>query len=198
MKKDNEKTGNEIKNVSGCIRQKLSGFDIVSIEYSRKQQIRFRPIVIIYKPVKKWHSTIDCSFSTNLATAYRAEWSTEETLSHARAYHCYYCSSYYIQKARYQKHMEKCSEMYWVVYNFTNQNILSFDNNIGNKGDLPLIAYKEIEITAPAKNFLIPEQNKRFIVSYTLIFAFNPKLNINCVIVQKSFGHFLLKLATVD
>ena len=52
MKKDNEKTGNEIKNVSVCIRQKLSGFDIVSIEYSGKQQIKFIPIVIIYKPVK--------------------------------------------------------------------------------------------------------------------------------------------------
>ena len=76
--------------------------------------------------------------------------------------------------------------MYWVVYTFTNQYLLSFDNNIVNKGDLLLIAYKEIETTAPAKNFLIPEQNKRFIVSYTLIFAFNPKLNINCVIVQKS------------
>ena len=88
--------------------------------------------------------------------------------------------------------------MYWVVYTFTKQNLLNFDNHIGNKGDLHLIAYKDIETTAPAKNFLIPEQNEKFIFSYTLIFAFNPKLNINCVIVQKSFGHFLLKLATVD
>ena len=88
--------------------------------------------------------------------------------------------------------------MYWVVYTFTKQNLLNFDNHIGNKGDLQLIAYKDIETTAPAKNFLIPEQNEKFIVSNTLIFAFSPKLNINCIIVQKSFGHFLLKLATVD
>ena len=74
--------------------------------------------------------------------------------------------------------------MYWVVYTFTKQNLLNFDNHIGNKGDLHLIAYKDIETTAPAKNFIIPEQNEKFIVSYTLIFAFNPKLNINCIIVH--------------
>ena len=56
----------------------------------------------------------------------------------------------------------------------------------------------DFETTAPAENFLTPEQNKMFVVSYTLIFAFHPKLNLNRVIVQRSFGHSLLKLATVD
>ena len=56
----------------------------------------------------------------------------------------------------------------------------------------------DFEIAASAKNFLTPEQNKMFVFSYTLIFAFHPKLNLNRVIVQRSFGHSLLKLATVD
>ena len=56
----------------------------------------------------------------------------------------------------------------------------------------------DFEIAASAKNFLTPEQNKMFVISYTLIFAFHPKLNLNRVIVQRSFGHSLLKLATVD
>ena len=37
-----------------------------------------------------------------------------------------------------------------------------------------------------------------FVVSYTLIFAFHPTLNLNRVIVQRSFGHSLLKLRMVD
>ena len=37
-----------------------------------------------------------------------------------------------------------------------------------------------------------------FVVSYTLIFAFYPKLNLNRVVVQRRFGHPLLKLATID
>ena len=84
------------------------------------------------------------------------------------------------------------------MYNFTYQNLVSFEGNIGNKGNLALVAYMDFETTAPAENFLTPEQNKMFVVSYTLIFAFHPKLNLNRVIVQRRFGHSLLKVATVD
>ena len=127
--------------------------------------------------MKKWTDIIDCYFSIDLASAYRPEWSTGKSLRHARAYQCYYCSSYYIQKARYQKYIEKCSGIPGVVYNFTNQNPVSFEGKIGNKGNLPLVAYMDFETTAPAEIFLTPEQKKIFVVSYTLIFAFHPKLN---------------------
>ena len=96
------------------------GFDIIGIEYGRRQQTKFLLIDIIYKPVKKWNDIIDCYFSTDLASAYRADWCTGKSLRHARAYQCYYCGSYYIQKARCQKHIEKCSGIAGVVYNFTN------------------------------------------------------------------------------
>ena len=101
-----------------------------------------------------------------------------------------------IQKARYQKHIQKYLGTPGVVYNFTKQNLVNFEDNIGNKGDLPQ-AYMNFETAVPAENFLTPEQNKMF-VSYTLIFAFHPKLYLNRIIVEKSFGHSLLKLAMVD
>ena len=66
---------------------------------------------------------------------------------------------------------------------------MSFEDNIGNKGDLPLIPYIDFETTA--ENFLTPEQNKMFVVSYTLIFAFHPKLNLNVEL--KFASNFLLK-----
>ena len=94
---------------------------------------------------------IDSYFSTDLATAYRAEWCTGKRLSHAKAYHCCYCSSYYIQKAKNQKHIEKCLGVPGVVYNFTNQNLVSFEDNIGNKVDLPLVAYMDFETTVPVE-----------------------------------------------
>ena len=75
---------------------------------------------------------------------------------------------------------------------------MSFEDNIGNMGDLPLVAYINFETTAPAENFLTPGQKKMFVVSYTLIFDFHPKLNLNRVIVQRRFDHSLSKLATVD
>ena len=90
---------------------------------------------------------IDSYFSTDLATVYRAEWCTGKRLRHAKAYHCCYCSSYHIQKARNQKHIEKCLGVPGVVYNFTNQNLVSFEGNICNKVDLPLVAYMDFETT---------------------------------------------------
>ena len=96
------------------------------------------------------------------------------------------------------KNIGKCLGIPGVVYNFTNQNIVSFEDNIGSKGDLPLVAYMNFETIAPVDNFLTPEQNKMFVVSYTLIFAFHPTLNLNRVIVQRSFGYSLLKLRTED
>ena len=75
---------------------------------------------------------------------------------------------------------------------------MSFEDNIGNKENLPLVAYMDFETTASADSFLTPEQNKTFVVSYMLMSAFHPKLNLNLVIIQRSFGQSLLKLATVD
>ena len=66
---------------------------------------------------------------------------------------------------------------------------MSFEDNIGNKGDLPLIPYIDFETNA--ENFLTPEQNKMFVVSFTLIFAFHPKLNLHVEL--KFASNFLLK-----
>ena len=46
MKKDIEKQEMK-KDVSSCITQKFRGFDFVSIEYGRKQRIKFRSIDIM-------------------------------------------------------------------------------------------------------------------------------------------------------
>ena len=74
---------------------------------------------------------------------------------------------------------------------------MSFEDNIGNKGDLLLVAYMDFETTAPAENFLTPERNKMVVVSFMVISAFHPKLNLNRVIIQRRFAHSLLNLATV-
>ena len=75
---------------------------------------------------------------------------------------------------------------------------MSFEDNIGNKGDLPLVTHMDFETTATADNYLNPEPRNMFVTSYTLIFAFHPKLNLKRVVEQRSFGHPLSKLATID
>ena len=57
------------------------------------------------------------------------------------------------------------------------------------KGDIPLTAYIDFETTAPTDEFLESESTKIFVVSYVIIFAFHPELNINRVIIERRFGH---------
>ena len=57
MKNDSKKQEMRKKKFS-CIKQKFRGFDTGSIEYDRKNGIKFRPIDIKHKPVQKWHGII--------------------------------------------------------------------------------------------------------------------------------------------
>ena len=75
---------------------------------------------------------------------------------------------------------------------------MSFEDNIGYKGDLPLVAYKDYEATAPTDSCFNPEQKRIFVVSYVIVFAFYPKINLDSVVVQRSFGHSYKKSTTID
>ena len=87
--------------------------------------------------------------------------------------------------------MEHCSGVPGIVYNFDNQNLVTFEDNLGYKGDLPEVAYIDFETTAPTDSCFDSEQKKMFVVSYIIILAFHPKLKMNRVTIQHSFGHSL-------
>ena len=55
----------------------------------------------------------------------------------------------------------------------------------------------DFETTALTNNCFNPEQKKMFVVSYTIVFAFHSKLNLNRVVLQTSFGHSYKKLTTI-
>ena len=80
----------------------------------------------------------------------------------------------------------------------TIKNHLTFEDNLGYKGDLPKVAYTDFETTAPTDNCFDPEQKSMFIVSHVIIVAFHPKLKMARVIIQCSFGYSLEKLTTID
>ena len=79
----------------------------------------------------------------------------------------------------------------------TKENLVTFENNIIYKGDLPLVVCMDFEI-ALTNNYFNPKQNKMFVVSYAIVFAFRLKLNLDCVVVERSFEHSLKKLTTID
>ena len=91
-----------------------------------------------------------------------------------------------------------CSRRPGVVYNFNNQNLISYQDNFHAKGDVPFVIYFDFETTAPTDNCLDPEQKKRFVVSYVMIVAFHPELKLDCIIIQRSFAHSIEQLTSLD
>ena len=58
--------------------------------------------------------------------------------------------------------------------------------------------YFDLETTAPTDNCYDPEQKEMVVVSYIIIVAFHPALNMKKIICERSYGHNLQKLNTID
>ena len=61
-----------------------------------------------------------------------------------------------------------------------------------------MVAYINFETTAPTDDCLDPEKSKMFAVSYVIILAFHPDLDIDHVIIEHIFGHSRDKLTSLN
>lgn len=61
-----------------------------------------------------------------------------------------------------------------IVSKFENQNIVYFEQNFENMGDLSFAAYLDFEITAGEASQKHLEDKKMYPISYSLIFGFYP------------------------
>ena len=76
--------------------------------------------------------------------------------------------------------------------------MLTFEENLKFKRDVPLTIYIDFKTTAPTDDCLDPKTRKMNAVSYVIIFAFHPELEMKRIIIERSFGHSLQKLTTID
>ena len=65
-----------VRQLSGCLIDKYSGFTVISIEFKKKKQRKiFKPIDIIYKPTKPIEIEPLCYFSDAISKAYSSLYS---------------------------------------------------------------------------------------------------------------------------
>ena len=145
---------------------------INKLELDRKLRQKMSPIDIIYKPVKKQTENIECFLSKRTNIAYRTTFNENEKIRHGTAFQCYFCSNYYGRKDKFDRQIENCTGRPGNVYNFNTQNLLTFEENLKFKHDIPLAAYIDFETTAPTDDCLDPENKKMTAVFYVIIFAF--------------------------
>ena len=175
-----------------------SGFRLISIEHEKKQRKLFKPIDVINKPTKSIEIEPLYFFSEDISKAYSSPYSKGKK-GITRAHKCYqyhYCNKLFIQEIRQKRHIENCSGRIGVVYNFNNQNLISYKDNVHAKGDVPFVVYFDFETTAPTNDCLDPEQKKMCVVSYVMIVAFNPELNLDRIITQRSFAYSFEQLTS--
>ena len=110
---------------------------------------------------------------------FRLSFSEGSKIRHGTAWQCYFCSNYYGRKDTFDCHVENCRGRPDYVYNFNTQSLLTFEENLKYKGDIPLVAYIDFETTAPTDDCLDPENRRMFTVLHVIIFAFHPDLDIN-------------------
>ena len=70
----------------------------------------------------------------------------------SRGFQCFYCSIFYVDKGKYEKHIKSCSELPGILYTLDTWNLVAFENNFKCKGDLPFVAYCDFETTTSSKS----------------------------------------------
>ena len=199
--KKNSEQKRIVNEVSSCVIERFNGFTLVRLEFDNEIRRDFTPVDLIYKPVKKENEILNCFFTDKLHLAFRASYNetTEwKTLKHSCAFQCYFCSTFWTRKTKLERHIKHCTGKPGFIYNFQTRNLLTFEENLQFKRDVPLTAYIDFETTAPTDDYLDPECNKMNVVSYVIILAFHPNLNLPRIIIERSFGHSLERLSQID
>ena len=192
-----EKT-DTIKSLSTSLMIKFNGFNELCPYLETKQKKDLKPIDIIYEPVGSQNAVIKCVFSKDIRFAYMGKIPKSDIFIANRPYQCYYCSTFFERKGPFERHIKNCSGKPGIVYNFNIQNIVSFEDNLKYIGDVPFSVYADFETTTPNADFTSPENNTMFAVSYALLFAWHPKLNLPRQCVLRGFNHSLDQLADVS
>ena len=132
---------------------------------------------------------------TDFSKSYRNSCGDNEKISHGFAFECYYCGKFFARADKQKRNIESCSGVPGTIHDFNNKNLITFEES---KGDLPFALYFDFKTTAPTDNYFDPEQTKIYVVSYTLIVSFHPKLKIPKIIVERSYAHPLKELTTIS
>ena len=75
---------------------------------------------------------------------------------------------------------------------------MTFEGNLKYRGDVPVCVYADFETTAPTDDYLNPENKAMKAVSYSLIFAWHPKLSLPRQMVARGYNHSLDELSNMS
>ena len=92
----------------------------MAVEQEKKNRKKFRPVDIIYKPIKKNDELINCYFSEKFNFGFHGKFTegSDTKIKYCSAWQCYFCSNFYGRKDKFERHIENCTGQPGIVYNF--------------------------------------------------------------------------------
>ena len=145
----------------------------------------FEQIDIVYDPVEGPDQNIECCYTSKIYFAYRLKYSKgAKGIDTLHAFECYACHKFHSTKKIFEKHLSVCSQTVGIAYRFDNKSLISFEDNYRFLEDLPFVVYLDFETTARNDIF---RDKKIYVISYCLIFAFHPRLDIDRILIYRSF-----------
>ena len=177
------------RNLSACVLKKFNGYKTIRNNLSRKGNIGFQSIDIVYEPSFDKDTPVVCYFSPKIYLAYKSYISCfekgQERVKNRTVRQCHYCQNFFAKSHdQMQKHLSICAAKEGITYSFDNSQILDYQDNYKYIGDLPFVVYFDFETTTGDAVFFY---SKMFFVSNCMIFSFNKAVNFDKTVIFRSF-----------
>lgn len=154
----------------------------------KEKKTKFEPLHIVYGPVLD-ESSINCFFTNDLHLPFRSyvgkKFKGEYKLQHPTTRQCHYCENYFASsKNEFVKHVKRCYSIEGIIYSFDYDKIISFQDNFGHLEDILFPVYFDFETSTGDNAF---QDQKVLLISYYQIYAFHPALNLDKIVISRSF-----------
>ena len=98
---------------------------------------------------------------------------------------CHFCEKFFVKNEEaMKKYLLICAAREEVTYSFDNGQITNFEDNFKYLGDVAFTVYFDFETTTSGSAFFDP---KIFVVSHYQIYSFHPSLNLDKIVICRSF-----------
>ena len=97
-------------------------------------------------------------------------------------------------KKKWKKHLHCCAGKAGFTFSFDNRKIIDYQDHYKNLGDVPFSIYYDFETTTGSVVFFYAEM---YVVSYCMVIAFHPDLNIPRIVIFRSYNQSPEKLTSL-
>ena len=182
---------NEVtRNLSSSVLEKFNGYEMIRNDLSREGNAELTPINVVYEPIYDENVPVPCYFTNEIHLAYRSYVGQfdkgNKKIIYRTVRQCYCWQNFFAKnEEQMNKHVSICGAREGIIYAFENGQILNYQDNFKYLGDLPFMVYFDFETTTGGISvFLNPTMT---VISYCQIYLFHPSLNLDNVMIFRSF-----------